>query len=158
MKKFLNSLLLMLLLGGFAACKSDLNSDLDGNHRSQRIKDEPILKTIHMSFGGDFISQSEEPLLRAEDGETYTGINVFRSKKKDDGTFETEERYAYGLFKGIDDISVEVLTGYAYRFEASVLIEREDKFLINSENAFADPFYKKNSSDDQTSAYDKTDL
>lgn len=158
MKKLLNTFLLMLLLSGVVACRSDLNSDLDGNHRSQRIKDEPIKKTIHMSFGGDFISQSEEPLLRADDGETFTGINVFRSKKKDNGTFEAEERYAYGLFKGIDNISVEVLTGYAYRFEASVLIEREDKLFINDDYAYTEPFYRKNTNDASLTAYDKSDL
>ncbi len=125
MKKLLNSLILMLLLGGVVACRSDLNSDLDGNHRSQRIKNEPIKKTIHMSFGGDFITQSEEPLLRAEDGDKYTAVNVWRTDNNKPNALE--EKYAFGLFKNKDALELEVVTGFKYRFEAAILVEKEDK-------------------------------
>ncbi len=159
MKNLLNTLLLVLLLASFSACKSDLDSDIDGNHRSKKEKKEQILKTIRMSFGGDFISESEEPLLRAEDGETYTAINVWRSEKKDDSTFGEEERYAYGLFKGIDDISIDVVTGYVYRFEATILIEREDKIYLNPD--FDAPFVATNDEDfkdNPDQGYSKEDL
>ncbi len=130
MKKLINSLLLILIMSGVVACRSDFDPQEDGNHRFQKEKVKPMMKTVRMSFGGDFITESEEPLLRAEDGDTYSAINVFRSEVKEDGTTEAEERYAYGLFKGTDNITIDVETGYLYRFEASILIEREDKVVV----------------------------
>lgn len=132
MKNLLNTLLLVLLLASFSACKSDLDSDIDGNHRSKKEKKEQILKTIRMSFGGDFISESEEPLLRAEDGETYTAINVWRTEKNNADALE--EKYAFGLFKNQNDVSIDVVTGFEYRFEASIVVDRDDKIAtINRE-------------------------
>ncbi len=159
MKKLINSLLFVLILSAVSACKSDLDSEIDGNHRSEKAKKEQILKTIRMSFGGDFITETEEPLLRAEDGDTYTAINVWRTEKKDDGTKGKEERYAYGLFKRKDNINIDVVTGFTYRFEATILIEKDDKLKIDN-NDIAEPFGTNNIKDNRSepTPYSKTDL
>ena len=96
------------------------------------------MKRIKMSFGGDFISESDEPLQRAEDGETYVGINVFRTEKDKEGA--KEEKYAYGLFQRYSNISIDVLTGYEYRFVATILIENADKLYDHGKNSFEAPF------------------
>lgn len=121
--------MLLLLLGGFASCGGDLNPEDEGNYRHQKVKDKPVMKTIRLQFGGDYVSESEEPLLRAEDGNTYVGINVFRKENDDDDT--NYEMYAYGMFIGKDGLNINVLTGYTYRFEASILIEEKDKLALN---------------------------
>lgn len=137
MKKLLNTLLIALMLSGLSACQSDLDSDIDGNHRSKRAKKEHIHKTVSMSFGGDFISETEEPLLRADDGDTYTAINVWRTEKnKSDAV---EEKYAFGLFKNKNEINLNVLTGYEYRFEASIVIDKDDK-IEKSNGLYTTPF------------------
>ncbi|MDE7351380.1 MAG: hypothetical protein K2N25_09945, partial [Muribaculaceae bacterium] len=137
MKKLFGSLLLLLLVGGLSSCRNDLEPQEPGNHRSHATKEKPMMKTIKMNFGGDFISETEEPLLRAEDGDTYTAINVFRTEKGVEGA--TEEKYAYGLFRKMDGIQIDVLTGFTYRFEATILIERDDKVFINNKS-YAQPF------------------
>lgn len=137
MKKILDSLLFLLLLASVTACKSDLDALEDGNHRTHRVKEKPMVKTIRMSFGGDYITESEEPLLRAEDGDTYVAINVFRTEKN--VTDAVQEKYAYGFFKGLDAIQVDLVTGYTYTFEASILIEDKDKTALYNKK-YDDPF------------------
>ncbi|MDE7347000.1 MAG: hypothetical protein K2N48_09730 [Muribaculaceae bacterium] len=137
MKNLFSSLMLLLILGGITSCRSESDPLEDGNHRSHGLKDPNIKKTVSMSFGGDFISESEEPLLRAEDGEKYTAVNVFRTEKNTADA--KEEKYAYGLFQNKDEISIDVVTGFTYRFESSILIDREDKLWVN-ENNHAQPF------------------
>ncbi|MDE6562455.1 MAG: hypothetical protein K2K75_13820 [Muribaculaceae bacterium] len=149
MKKLLNSLLLIFTLVSISACKSDLDSLEDGNHRSQRIKNKQMVKTVRMSFGGDFITESEEPLLRAEDGDVYTGINVFWTEKNKENA--PKEKYAYGLFKRKDNIEIKLVTGYTYEFVATILVEGDDKLYLNPQ--YGEPFvvasdeeYKESSS------------
>lgn len=124
-------LLALAIMSGITSCNNELNPIEDGNHRIPGgVKEEPVLKTVRLSFGGDFISESEEPLLRADDAQTYVGINVFRTEK---GNNEAkEEKYAYGLFGSKEGISIDVLTGFTYRFESSILIDDVDKLYINS--------------------------
>ncbi|MDE6479812.1 MAG: hypothetical protein K2L45_06025 [Muribaculaceae bacterium] len=141
MKKLLNSLLVLLMLSGISSCKNDLDPLEAGHNRNSNQKNKPMLKTVRMSFGGDYISESEEPLLRAEDGETFVGINVFYTKKDVDNA--EEENYAYGLFKNTSGIKIDLITGYTYRFEASILIEREDK-LWENEGRYGQPFQTSN--------------
>lgn len=143
MKQLICGTLLMLLLGMASSCGNDLNPEEAGNNRSHKVKEKPVMKTIRMQFGGDYVSETEEPLLRAEDGDTFVGINVYRTEKEKDGA--QEEKYAYGLFEGKEGISINVLTGYTYRFEASILIERGDKLILNNRNYY-DPFRLHDSS------------
>lgn len=153
MKKLLSSLLLPIIIGGMISCRHELDSADDGNKRNHSDKERPELKTLTMSFGGDIVSESDEPLQRAitRDGGIYTAINVFRTEK--DVPNANEEKYAYGLFLTKDGISIKVLTGYTYRFEATVLIERDDKVWINGSN-YDQPFqlnYQQNLSGALTS-------
>lgn len=149
MKKLIRSLLLLCIVGGLASCHNDLESMDPGNNRSHITKNKPILKTVKMGFGGDIISEIEEPLLRAEDGDTYAAINVFRTEKDVAGA--KEEKYAYGLFKKKDGIEIDVLTGYNYRFEATILVEREDKVFMNNKS-YTEPFLYWTDKDGATGA------
>lgn len=137
MKKLINGLLLFVMLYGLQSCCNDYDPLADGNYRSHKLKEKNIMKTVRMSFGGDYVTESEEPLLRAEEDNTYTGINVWRTKK--DETDAEEEHYAYGLFKGKDGISIELWTGYTYRFEATILVEDKDNVLL-VDGVYVEPF------------------
>ena len=137
MKQLICGTLLILLLGTVSSCGNDLNPEEAGNNRSHKVKEKPVMKTIRLQFGGDYVSETEEPLLRAEDGETYTAINVFRKEKDNENALE--EEYAYGLFKGLDPISIDVTTGYLYRFVATILKDREDEIRTLS-GGYTDPF------------------
>ncbi|MDE5585673.1 MAG: hypothetical protein K2I92_04925 [Muribaculaceae bacterium] len=137
MKKLLGGLMLGLVVAGMTSCSNVTDPLEDGNHRSHKLKNQPIKKTIRMAFGGDYVSESEEPLLRAEDGEKFTAVNVFRTEKDKEGA--QEEKYAYGLFKNKDEVSIDVVTGFTYRFESSILIEKEDILYFNN-NQYSLPF------------------
>lgn len=140
MKKLISSILLMLVLGGFSSCVNDLDHQEEGNYRIKQQNKKPIMKTVKMSFGGDFVSESEEPLLRADDdGTIYTAINVWRTEKNNSKA--KEEKYAYGLFKDKKEISMDVVTGFEYRFEATILKEKEGGDRIEKYNGkYTDPF------------------
>lgn len=155
MKKLLNLLALCMAMLLLTCCGGELDSLADGHHRSKREKTEHMMKTVRMSFGGDFFTESEEPLLRADDGDTYVGINVFRTEK--DNPDAKEEKYAYGLFKEMEGLSVDLLTGYTYRFEASVLIEREDKLIVNNRR-IGQPFRLKDADSSDNAYFETSDI
>lgn len=137
MKKILGYLMILLLIEGLSSCRNELEPLESGNHRGKKTIEKQIMKTISMNFGGDFISETDEPLIRAEDGETYAAINVFRTEKGVENA--SEEKYAYGLFKKKDGININVLTGFTYRFEATILTEFVDKVFVVNES-YAQPF------------------
>ncbi|MDE6291866.1 MAG: hypothetical protein K2M16_10070, partial [Muribaculaceae bacterium] len=137
MKKLIGSLLLRFIIGGVSSCHNELESEDTGNHRGHEFKEKPLKKTLTLSFGGDYVSESDEPMQRAEDGDKYTAINVYYKEKDKENA--QQEKYAYGLFKGNDPISIDVFTGYEYSFEATILKEREDKIKLLS-GGYTDPF------------------
>ena len=139
MKQTVSSLLLILMLCGVSSCKNELDPLEDGNHRILTKEEKPMLKTIRLSFGGDCVSESEEPLMRADDSSTFTAINVFRTSTT--VTNAERERYAYGLFKSLDipeSLNIELVTGYKYDFEATILVEGLDKVQLSS--GYGNPF------------------
>ncbi|MDE6650654.1 MAG: hypothetical protein K2K45_12070 [Muribaculaceae bacterium] len=136
MNKIFRGVLMILLLLPFVSCRNDLSPFEDGSHRVPHGKDTAQKRTVRMSFGGDYISESEEPLHRADDAETFVGINVFRKENKADAE---EENYAYGVFKRTNDISIDLLTGYTYRFEAAIIVEGTDRLTLLS-GRYAEPF------------------
>ncbi len=138
MKKVFNGLMLILFLLGIVSCKNEFEPENVGNYRNK--SHNPIMKTVRMSFGGDFVSESEESLMRADENETYVIINVYRTEKNKENA--SQFKYAYGLFKGKDEISIDLVTGYTYYFCASILIEDRDKVeLLNGK--FQEPFLLK---------------
>lgn len=142
MKKLFNVLLLVLFLCGVSSCKNELESMECGNHRSHSSKDKPMVKTIRMSFGGEYITESEKPLVRAGETDTYTAINVFRTKLDEEDA--VQEKYAYGLFTSSgskESVEIELITGYKYDFEATILINDVDK--IKEYQGYAEPFQTK---------------
>lgn len=144
MKKLIDFLLLIVVLSSITSCKSDFGPMEEGNHRNGRLKENPMFKTIRMSFGGDYVSEAEEPLLRAEDGETFVGINVYYTEQNVENA--EKQKYAYGVFNKTSGISINLMTGYTYSFEATVLIEKEDKLQDNatSEKSYGQPFRLSN--------------
>lgn len=146
MTKLSYILLIVVLLNWLPSCKNDLEPMESGVFRTEREKEKPIVKTIRMSFGGDFITESDEPLLRAEDGEVFVAINVF-CKEKDKANSEAQP-YAYGLFSQLNEISIDLITGFTYRFETSILIERDDKLWDYGESRYGMPFSTSNGNSD----------
>lgn len=127
-----------IFTGSFlAGCTNDHDPDSDGNHRHGKGP-QPKVYTYKLSFGGDYIDQSEEPLFRADEAASYVGINVTR-KKKDDAN-ATKEYYAYGMFLNQTSMEIDLESGYIYDFEATVISDRTDEYVHFDNSSYDAPF------------------
>lgn len=127
MKKLIKLFSLLLFAVAFAGCGSDNDPFADGNHRLDLTKGPKVYK-YKLSFGGDFVDQSEEPLSRDQDANTYVGINV-TCRDKSNPSAESQN-YAYGVFDRKEGISINLISGYTYDFEATILRDGTDKFYV----------------------------
>lgn len=117
------------------SCSLDNDPQDDGNHRLHQEKTRKVYK-FQMSLGGDYVDQSEEPLSRANEPNTYVGINVTCKDKtvKD----APAENYAYGVFTSKDNLTIDLISGYTYDFEATILRDGTDKYDTSS--SYKEPF------------------
>lgn len=151
---------LPIIACAFISCGNELDPMGSGNHRSFQYEKPAKKYTMKLSLGGDFITESEEPLFRADDsqaeetspeGNTYVGINVTRTLKTPPGQTKAQpEKYAYGVFKYAkgefdEDLSIELSSGYTYNFEATALTEWTDKVVPVSTKMYTYPFRLLNS-------------
>lgn len=113
-----------------AGCTSDHGPESDGNHRYDKDNKEEKPYLMRLSFGGDYVEQSEEPLQRASSSGSYAGINVTRRPKNDPNA--SPEKYAYGVFTDKNNIVIELFSGYTYDFEATVLTDKTDKLSTST--------------------------
>lgn len=145
MKKLTRMAIIAIFAMTFQACS--LNNDPldDGNHRIQQQKSNKVYR-FQLSLGGDYVEQSEEPLTKANEPNTYVGINVTCKDKSK--TNPDPENYAYGVFTSKDNIYIDLISGYTYDFEATILRDRTDKYHHDSTNDYQSPFgfYPNNTS------------
>ncbi len=138
------------------SCSSVQDAETDGFHRSMS-KDAGKIFRVALTPGGDFVREGEEPLVRASDKPTdqpYMGINVKR-KPIDDPS--ASEKYAYGVFSDIDNIYIDLVGGYLYDFEATVVRKNKDKLAINESNSYRylkQPFRATNNSMDVSQSFE----
>lgn len=140
------SFAMAIMLSTFAgSCSNDHDPEDDGNHRCGNDGEEkPYVLTL--SFGGDYVEQSEEPLMRAASSSSYAGINVTRRAK--DNPNASVEKYAYGVYTDKENITITLYSGYTYDFEATILTDNTDKFCLNTTlgKGYITPFsFKENS-------------
>lgn len=154
MKKLIKLFSLLLFAVAFAGCGSDNDPFADGNHRLDLVKGPKVYK-YKLSFGGDFVDQSEEPLSRDQDANTYVGINV-TCRDKNNPAAESQN-YAYGVFDRKEGISINLISGYTYDFEATILRDGTDKFYVNNRR-YGLPFVLTQGSSGATANFEGSDL
>ena len=143
MKKLIYGILMAVIACGIVSCRNEYDPLDDGNYRIHGLKNKHVMKTVSMSFGGDYIAEAEEPLLRAEDGgHTYKAVSVYWTEDKEGAT---EKPYAYGLFKDREQLDIDLFTGFKYRFEATIVIDDVDKVELCGDysDSYANPFQKR---------------
>lgn len=129
MKTIIRMAMIAIFAMTFQSCSLNNDPIEDGNHRLHQPKSNKVYK-FKLSLGGDYVEQSEEPLVRASAPNTYVGINVTRLEK---GHPDTDtQKYAYGMFKSKDDISIDLESGYTYNFEATILRDGTDKYVMRN--------------------------
>lgn len=135
MKKLISLIALAILAINLQSCSTDKDPEAEGNHRHQN--ETPKVYTYKLSFGGDYIDQSEEPLTREGETPIYVGINVTRSENTVNAPVE---KYAHGVFTHKDGITIEIIEGYKYEFEATVLTNKTDIYKLDNDNNYPTPF------------------
>lgn len=125
------------LLAVLIACSNDNSPEQDGNRRDPGVEAGKIY-TVSLSLGGDYVEVSDESLTKTETGSKYIGINVTRRPVQSDGTTASSEQYAHGVFVK-DEISIDLVSGYLYSFEASILKDGDDEYRTQSNN-YPEPF------------------
>lgn len=136
MKKLISLIAFAIVAIALPSCTNDKDPEAEGNHRPT-TEDNPKIYTYRLSLGGDYIDESEEPLNRSGEAATYVGINVTRKEKGKDNP--ELEYYASGLFKQKNNITIELVSGYTYDFEVSVLTDKTDTYYTNSDS-YGKPF------------------
>ncbi|MBO5445042.1 MAG: hypothetical protein J5995_06840 [Muribaculaceae bacterium] len=139
-----------------AACGSSNDPLEEGNHR---VSDEEYgkLYTYTFSFGGDRVDESDEPLTKAESSSSsYVGINVKR-RAIDSSASSESEQYAHGVFLYTEGISITLVGGFLYSFEATILRDRDDVYRPNNNN-YPAPFSKTTIGENNPVGYDSMDL
>lgn len=93
--------------------------------------------TVSLGFGGE-IEIGYEPMRSAENNDLY-GINVYSAPANVEGT-PSWSNYAYGLFDDPSNIKIDLLVGYQYKFEATMIKDGKEK-VKSSNGAYYHPFY-----------------
>lgn len=98
--------------------------------------------TVNLGMGGDILEVIETPLTRAGETADLYGIQVYSAPNKDlpEGERVTWTRYAYGVFGSDENISINLLKGKKYRFEATMIVDGQNK-VQNYGSGFYDPFW-----------------
>lgn len=94
--------------------------------------------TVKLGWEGEIIDVTYEPLeTRAASNDLY-GIQVYSTPNNDAST-PTWEAYAYGLFDDPDNISINLLKGYKYKFVATMVRDGKNK-ISSYNNSYHMPF------------------
>ena len=98
--------------------------------------------TVNLGMGGDILEVIETPLTRAGETADLYGIQVYSAPNKElpEGEKVTWTKYAYGVFGSNENISINLLKGKKYGFEATMVVDGQNK--VNSYSAgYSYPFY-----------------
>ena len=97
--------------------------------------------TVKIGFDGEVLDITEGPLETKASGNDLYGVQVYCLSPN----IADYEYYAYGLFDDPSKMEINLLTGYKYRFEATMIENGKD--VIHSsynydlkENSYMDPF------------------
>lgn len=98
--------------------------------------------TVNLGMGGDILEVIETPLTRAGETADLYGIQVYSAPNKElpEGERVTWTRYAYGVFGSDENISINLLKGKKYKFEATMIVDGQNKVKKYSAG-FSYPFY-----------------
>lgn len=119
---------LALVVGGaLVACSQDESLGTDP---------EPDFYTVQLGWDGEILDVvGYEPLTRANSADDIYGIQVYSR----DATTPTWTPYAYGLFDGAADITINLLKGYKYKFVATMVRDGKNR-LVNNSGGYYTPF------------------
>ncbi|MBQ5725830.1 MAG: hypothetical protein IIV58_00010 [Alistipes sp.] len=99
--------------------------------------------TVSLDWEGEILDVWYEP-LRSNSTDDLYGIQVYQAPdvELEEGKSTTWTRYAYGLFDNADDITIQLLKGYKYKFVATMVVDGKNKISHFTDNvSYSNPFY-----------------
>ena len=106
------------------------------------VETESEYYTVNLGMGGDILEVIENPLTRAGETADLYGIQVYSTPNKElaEGEYVTWTRYAYGVFGSNENITINLLKGRKYKFEATMVVDGQNK-VYSWAGGYSDPFY-----------------
>ncbi len=103
------------------------------------IDPEPEFYTVQLGWEGEILDVvGYEPLTRANSTDDLYGIQVY-SRPDDESTTVKWTPFAYGLFDGTTDITINLLKGYKYKFVATMVVDGKNR-IVSRQNTYMRPF------------------
>ena len=99
-------------------------------------EEEPDVYTVKLGWSGE-IDINEEPLTRAGEAASLYGIEVYSapySGEEAEGQNTDWSRYAYGLYGSSENITINLLKGFKYKFAATMVEDGQNKIHFNTYN------------------------
>ena len=115
---FKSAILALLVCVGFVACENN----------SGEVPEEPETYTVKLGWAGEILDISYEPLSTRTATDDLYGIQVY-SAPDDDAARPTWTKFAYGVFDDPNNISINLLKGYKYKFVATMIKDGKIKTL-----------------------------
>ena len=130
-----------------ASCQKNITSDVPSEKQDTY--------TVHLACAGE-LDVTHQPLTKASPDDLY-GIQVYYAPVSG-GSYQ---RYAYGLFDDVSDVSLELIADYKYKFVIDMIVDGKNVVYSSNMNTseqqevllgYGDPFRTYNNA--LTYAYD----
>ena len=105
--------------------------------------------TVSLGWEGEILDVWYEP-LRSNSTDDLYGIQVYQAPdiELEEGESTTWTPYAYGLFDNADDITIQLLKGYKYKFVATMVVDGQNKIRKDHMGYYWAPFSLNGSSNE----------
>lgn len=87
--------------------------------------------TVQLGFGGEW-DVTYEPLTRGNDNNDLYGIQVYSAPNVEGENSTTWTPFAYGLYDDVSNVSISLLKGFKYKFEAKMYVDGKDELSIDT--------------------------
>ena len=139
MKKFS----FLVVFAALVACVGITSCETNENPATEQPEQD--FYTVSLGWDGEILDTWYEPLRSNSTADLY-GIQVYQAPdvELEEGKSTTWTRYAYGLFDNANDITIQLLKGYKYKFVATMVVDGQNKVLhgIYGDGVeYAFPFY-----------------
>lgn len=107
--------------------------------------DEQRYYTVSLGWDGEILDVWYEPMRANSTADLY-GIQIYQAPnvEQEEGQSTTWTPYAYGLFDNADDIAIQLLKGYKYKFVATMVVDGQNKLRRYNQTdgvGYNSPFY-----------------
>lgn len=114
-----NYLILLFVALGIVGCSQD-ETITEGSNE---------MITVSLKLNGE-ISSTESPITRADtESRDLIAIAVYKIK-----TNNTTEKFAYGIYDNLNNVTINLLAGFKYKFKCTLIKDAKDKLYFSTQD------------------------